>query len=474
MREPTLLANRFRIDEPIAEGGMARVYKGTDLLLGRTVAIKVLAAHLARDPQFVTRFQREAQSAASLSHANVVSVFDTGSDGEHHFIVMEYVKGRTLAEVIHSEAPLDPDRAREIAAAVCDALSVAHARGMVHRDVKPGNVMIDEAGVVKVMDFGIAKTAADGLTQAGAVLGTVSYLSPEQAGGEKVDARSDLFSLGCVLYEMLTGDPPVKGENIIEVAHQLMHFTPPRPSDQNPAVPEELDEIVLKALDPDPGRRFQKAGDMRRALLGDSSGRAEPILPTSRTVVAGAVPREDRTRVISSRPARSPQRTMLLVAGLLLVGGGLYSAFSGGRLGGGAQTTLPPEVLGPTPTQPAATTTTRPSSTTTAATTSTTEPSTTTTVNRRAQVSVAVNRLHDAAAAGVASGALSERGARAILDEVDRAFKQFEDGDIDDAQRDIQDARDEVAKYVKREELSGEVAAALTAALAQYGESLVG
>src|SRR5919204_903792 len=213
-----VLGGRYEIDSVLGHGGMAEVYLGTDRVLGRRVAIKVLEPQFARDATFVARFRREAQSAAALSHPNVVNVFDTGSDDGTHFIVMEYVAGKTLSEVI-KDAPLLPERAVEIAEAVAAALAFAHQAGIVHRDVKPGNIMLTSSGDVKVMDFGIARaTSTDSLTQTANVLGTATYFSPEQAQGQKVDARSDVYSLGCVLYEMLTGHPPFAGETPVSIA----------------------------------------------------------------------------------------------------------------------------------------------------------------------------------------------------------------------------------------------------------------
>src|SRR6266540_5006027 len=204
-----LLSGRYLIVEPLGRGGMAAVYRGTDRVLGRTVAIKVLNPELAEDQRFVERFRHEARAAAALNHPGVVGVFDTGSDGDQHYIVMEHLEGRTLAEVLRDERLLPPERALSIAAEVAEALEAAHRAGLVHRDVKPSNVMIMPNGTVKVMDFGIARAAAGAsFTQTGMVMGTATYFSPEQARSDPVDARSDIYSLGAVLYEMLTGRPP--------------------------------------------------------------------------------------------------------------------------------------------------------------------------------------------------------------------------------------------------------------------------
>src|SRR6266566_647234 len=216
MPDTRVLSGRYQTDRLLGQGGMAEVYLGTDRVLGRRVAIKVLGGQLSRNAQFVSRFRREAQAAAALNHPNVVGVYDTGSDDGTHFIVMEYIQGRTLAEVIREDAPLLPDRAVEIAGSIAEALGFAHRAGIVHRDVKPGNIMLTPAGDVKVMDFGIARaTTSESLTQTATVLGTATYFSPEQAQGAAVDARSDLYSLGCVLYEMLTAQPPFSAETAV-------------------------------------------------------------------------------------------------------------------------------------------------------------------------------------------------------------------------------------------------------------------
>ncbi len=214
MATPRVIADRYEIAGPLGRGGMAEVYEARDRVLDRSVAVKVLAERYSHDDRFVTRFRREAQSAARLNHRNIVSVYDTGSANGTPYIVMEKVDGPTLADIIRAEGALAPERAAEIGAAVAEALEAAHREGLVHRDVKPGNIMVTRGGEVKVMDFGIARAAADDtLTQTGTVLGTASYLSPEQASGATVDARSDVYSLGCVLYEMLTGRPPFASDS---------------------------------------------------------------------------------------------------------------------------------------------------------------------------------------------------------------------------------------------------------------------
>src|SRR5918999_356119 len=294
-----VLNERYKVETTLGEGGMARVYRGTDQVLDRTVAIKVLADRYAEDDNFVTRFRREAQAAAALSHPNVVAVFDTGDDAAAHYIVMEYVEGRTLGEVLKVEGPLDADRASAIAEDVATALQAAHERGLVHRDVKPGNVMIDTEGRIKVMDFGIARAAAnDTLTQTGTVLGTAAYLSPEQARGDSVDARSDIYSLGCVLFEMVAGRPPFTGDSPVSLAFRHVNEDPQRPSAYRPGVPPQLEAVGMGALgegsagDNPWARGFPGAAPAAGALPPDVGRRRPPwlllvLLGAAILVVAG-------------------------------------------------------------------------------------------------------------------------------------------------------------------------------------------
>ncbi len=283
--EARILGGRYEMGTPIGHGGMAEVFSGVDVRLGRDVAIKVLRSDLARDPSFLARFRREAQAAASLNAPTIVSVFDTGSDDQGvPFIVMERVEGRTLREVLESEGRLLPRRALEITADICLALDAAHAAGIVHRDIKPANVMLTRSGQVKVMDFGIARAAADsaaGLTQTAAVTGTAAYLSPEQARGTHVDARSDLYSTGCVLYELVTGSPPFTGDNPVAVAYQHVREDPEAPSAHDDTLPADVDAVVLKAMAKNPANRYQSAQEMRADLLRARSGdtvQATPLI----------------------------------------------------------------------------------------------------------------------------------------------------------------------------------------------------
>ncbi|MBV9412720.1 MAG: serine/threonine protein kinase [Acidimicrobiia bacterium] len=264
----TTLAGRYRLVRLIDRGGMAEVWEGKDEILDRPVAIKVLHPRLAGDEQFQGRFRLEAVAAARLAHPNVVATFDTGMDDGVAYIVMELVVGRTLREVLRAEGPLPVAKAVTIAAAVADALHYAHEAGIVHRDVKPGNILIGSDGRVKVADFGIAKAATDqDLTQQGALLGTAKYLAPEQVAGQSQDRRSDVYGLGVVLYEMLCGRAPFTGDTDMAVAYQHAHADPPKLRQLRPDVSRRLEGIVLKAMAKSPEQRFATAADMRTALL---------------------------------------------------------------------------------------------------------------------------------------------------------------------------------------------------------------
>ena len=279
MTQPRLLGGRYELDGIVGRGGMAEVFRARDIRLDRIVAVKTLREDLARDATFQARFRREAQSAASLNHPSIVAVYDTGEDNEgpSHvpYIVMEYVDGRTLRDLLRDDRRLLPERALEITDGVLRALDYSHRNGIIHRDIKPGNVMLTRTGEVKVMDFGIARAVSDAqatMTQTAQVIGTAQYLSPEQARGERVDARSDLYSTGCLLYELLTGRPPFLGDSPVAIAYQHVRENPVPPSQLDPEIPAWADSIVLRAMAKDPADRYQSAADMRtdiqRALSG--------------------------------------------------------------------------------------------------------------------------------------------------------------------------------------------------------------
>ena len=289
MTQPRLLGGRYELDGVVGRGGMAEVYRARDIRLDRIVAIKTLRADLARDQIFQARFRREAQSAASLNHPNIVAVYDTGEDTVTGvpvpYIVMEYVDGRTVRDLLQDGHRLLPERSLEIIDGVLRALDYSHQAGIVHRDIKPGNVMVTRNGDVKVMDFGIARAMSDAqatMTQTAQVIGTAQYLSPEQARGERVDSRSDLYSTGCLLYELLTGRPPFTGDSPVAIAYQHVRENPIPPSRVDPDVPAWADAIVLKAMAKSPADRYQTAADMRADLQRAASGLPVAAAPPTR------------------------------------------------------------------------------------------------------------------------------------------------------------------------------------------------
>ncbi|MDB4898153.1 MAG: serine/threonine protein kinase, partial [Firmicutes bacterium] len=262
-----VLANRYRIGERIGGGGMALVYRAEDLQLGRDVAVKVLRGQFGSDEEFIRRFRREAQNAASLSHPNVVQIYDVGQDEDQYYIVMELVEGHTLKELIQQQGPLPPTDAARIAIEILGALSHAHQNRIVHRDIKPHNILISRDGRVKVTDFGIARaTTTDTVTHTGSIMGSAHYFSPEQANGLATGDRSDIYSVGIVLYEMITGVVPFQGESPITVALKHIRDMPLSPSQRNDEVPAELEHIIMRALEKDPERRYGSAQGMRNAL----------------------------------------------------------------------------------------------------------------------------------------------------------------------------------------------------------------
>ncbi len=279
-----LYAHRYQSGDLVGCGRMSEVYRGRDLRMGRDVAVKVLRDDLARDPSAQSRFRREAQNAASLNHPSIVGVYDTGeAQGEAGvvpYIVMEYVDGDTLSSIVAKDGALAPRRALAIAAEICAALDFSHRHGVVHRDITPANVMVNRDGAAKVMDFGIARAVKNGSapTTATTIIGTAQYLSPEQARGETGDARSDIYSAGCVLYELLCGTPPFTGDSPIAVASQHVRMAARPPSEAAPGLSRDIDALVLKALSKNPQNRYQTADEMRKDIARAMAGR--PVLAT--------------------------------------------------------------------------------------------------------------------------------------------------------------------------------------------------
>jgi serine/threonine-protein kinase len=375
---PRVFSGRYELNHLIARGGMAEVYRAHDRLLDRPVALKVLFPELSVDRSFVERFRREAQAAANLSHPNIVPVFDWGEDSGTYFIVMEFVDGRPLSSILKTAGPLAADRTAEIAAPVAAALGYAHKHGVVHRDVKPGNVLITDDGQVKVTDFGIARAVntEESLTQTGAVMGTATYFSPEQAEGMGVDARTDIYSLGVVLFEMVTGRPPFLGDTPVAVASKHVRDHPPLPRELNPSIPPTFEAIILKAMDKNPDNRYATSEELRADLLRFNEGRDVLAAHEDHTqsVVMGAtgvmgagmaatqavgqvgatqsVPAQTG-EYVDEEPRRSRTRTYAIILAILLIlliVVGVLLARSLGYLGGGSSSFSMPYVVN----QPAA------------------------------------------------------------------------------------------------------------------------
>jgi eukaryotic-like serine/threonine-protein kinase len=341
----TVFADRYELIREIARGGMADVYLARDSKLDRPVALKVLSPELSRDPAFVERFRREAQSAAGLNQPNIVGIFDWGQEHGTSFIVMEYIDGQTLRDLIQRDGTVAPAQIADIGSDIAAALSFAHQNGVVHRDVKPGNVLITTAGQVKVTDFGIARASGsnDGLTRTGAVMGTATYFSPEQAQGLAVDGRSDVYSLGVVLYEMATGQPPFTGDSPVSTAYKHVREEVVPPSRLVPAIPPELERVILTCLAKDPVDRYQSADDLRTDLLRFRRGQqvvGNPVtamvttVPDSTQVAAAVPPTAVRPVTTTATPEKKSRGPVIAVVILLLALVGVIGWLLISQLGG--------------------------------------------------------------------------------------------------------------------------------------------
>jgi beta-lactam-binding protein with PASTA domain/serine/threonine protein kinase len=329
----SVLDGRYRVERFLARGGMATVYVATDLRLDRVVALKVMHPHLAHDQAFVSRFQREAKAAARLTHGHVVGVYDQGSDGDHVYLAMEYVPGRTLRDVMRDFGPLSPEQALVLLDPVLEALAAAHAAGFVHRDIKPENVLISDDGRVKVADFGLARameSSEQSITH-GVIIGTVAYLSPEQVERGEADGRSDLYAAGILLFEMITGQLPHAGESPLSVAYQHVHTDVPAPSTLNPAIPSEVDALVVTATRRDPRVRYQDAAD----FLADVR-RIRATLPPPRPFVDAR-----DTLVVDLSPMRDAPAPVTAPLAVPLTSPGAAPGTSPSRAQGATQGTAP-------------------------------------------------------------------------------------------------------------------------------------
>ncbi len=353
--EGSIVDGRYRIGRRIGAGGMAEVYVAEDLQLGRKIALKILYGRFAEDEEFVERFRREASAAAGLQHQNVVSIYDRGELDETAYIAMEYVDGRTLKQVVTEEGTLEPKRAIDLIVQVLRAARFAHKRGVIHRDFKPQNVIVDAEDRAKVADFGIARAGASDMTQTGSIMGTAQYLSPEQAQGLPVSAQSDLYSIGIMLFELLTGRVPFEGDSAVAIALKQVSETPPRPAVLNPAVTPELEQVIMRALEKEPARRFGDADEFAAALehaaasLGtQSTSVAAPVAPVtgSYSPVTGsygpvsesyAYPPQPLAPVLEPDGSSGRRWWIALLVGLLVA-----AAIVGGLLLlGGKQATVP-------------------------------------------------------------------------------------------------------------------------------------
>lgn len=462
MRRPTRsLGDRYELGRLLGQGGMARVYLGTDRILDRPVAVKVLAEPYDRDRGYVQRFQREARAAARLSHPNIVQVFDSGSDDRTHFIVMELVEGRTLSDRLHEEGPMAPNEVIRIGGDVARALAAAHDRGVIHRDVKPGNVMLTKDGRVKVVDFGIAHASgAEAITRSGLVMGSASCLSPEQAQGASGDQRSDIYALGCVLYHMLTGRPPYVADEPMATLYQHVNEPLTPPSSIRP-VPPELERVILRCLEKDPSRRFDSAGQLLGALSSSMDASAptnatepmpllpaafEPTQPVARPIGASGFPASTSpTRPIrpmhrAKRPSRrwtwgvvaSVVAAVLVLAGVLaLLPDPAEIDTRGGRLDAGG---------------PAGAPSVAPSD----------EPQ---------SVADAYEALRGHILAAERSGAIDDDLAEDLLGDADEVFAAWEAGDAGTVQDLVADLTDDLAAAAEDGEVTGDAAPSIGASL---------
>lgn len=338
-----LLHNRYELLEKIGDGGMATVYKARCTLLDRIVAVKILKEEFAHDRSFVMKFRSEAQAAARISHPNIVNVYDVGEDRGYNFIIMEYVEGRNLKQVIQSDGPMPPAEITRISGQICDALTHAHEKGIVHRDIKPHNIIFTAEGNVKVADFGIARAAGgETITYSGKMVGSVHYVSPEQARGQAVDRRSDLYSLGCVMYEMATGKVPFDADSAVTIALKHIHEDPVPPSVLNDTVTNELEWVILTAIEKDPNKRFQSAQEFKQALSGNLPVKLKTKKrdrDLDKTRYMQTVNGNEGYQVPGKRKFRSTAVMVVLLAALALASGFLWGMR--GSLWGGSEVEVP-------------------------------------------------------------------------------------------------------------------------------------
>jgi eukaryotic-like serine/threonine-protein kinase len=454
-----VLGGRYALGALLGAGGMGQVYRARDRVLERTVAVKVLSAAATQDRELVARFGREARAAAALHHPNIVAVFDSGADGDLQYLVMEYVDGQSLAGLLRQEGVLDPGRAAEVGRQVCQALAAAHAAGLVHRDITPGNVLVDPAGLVKVADFGIAKlAAATTMTGDGMVLGTAAYLAPEQAQGRPVDGRSDLYALGCVLYALVTGAPPFVGDSPVAVAARQLTEPPTPPSDRNPRVSPALEAVVLTALAKDPADRYQTATAMAQDLdrviadagadsmpLGDpGAGRPTDRLPSGIPAGAATVP---MASTALRRPGWVPWALVAALGIIVLVAVALWSR-GGDPPAAQQQPTGPPVSTAAPPTRPAATTLP-------------TQP--------QGELPVALANLGQVISAGQQQGSV-DTSATDLLKQAEEVLRAAQEGKAEEVDKKLQDLQRKTDDQIDKGKIRGPAADQVRQAVAQFSQ----
>jgi eukaryotic-like serine/threonine-protein kinase len=448
-----VLGGRYALGARLGAGGMGEVYRARDRVLQRTVAVKVLSAAATQDLELVARFGREARAAATLNHPNIVTVFDSGADGDLHYLVMEYVEGQSLAGLLRQEGVLEPRRAAEVGRQVCQALAAAHAAGLVHRDITPGNVLVDPGGVVKVADFGIAKlAAATTMTGDGMLLGTAAYLAPEQAQGRPVDGRSDLYALGCVLYALVTGAPPFVGDSPVAVAARHLTEQPVPPSERNPRVGAALEAVVLTALAKDPANRYQSAAAMAQDLdriiadLGPGSGPlagAGEAAPTDR--LPSSIPAEAATVPMASTAIRRPGWIRWALVGAMVI------------------VALVAVALWPRGGDPPA----APPSTRPAASTTTTSAGTTSPTRSQAELPAALANLAQVISAGQQQGTV-DNSAEDLLKQAEEVLRDAQEGKGEDVDKKLQDLQRKTDEQIDQGKIRGPAAGQVRQAVTQF------
>src|SRR5829696_4257001 len=451
-----VLAGRYALGALLGAGGMGQVYRARDRVLERTVAVKVLSPAATDDRELVARFGREARAPAALHDPNIVAVFDSGADGDLQYLVMEYVEGQSLAGLLRREGRLGPRRVAEVGRQVCQALAAAHAAGLVHRDITPGNLLVDPAGLVKVADFGIAKLAAATTMTGDEVLGTAAYLSPEQAQGRPVDGRSDLYSLGCVLYALLTGAPPFAGDSPVAVAARHVTEQPTPPSHRNPRVGPALEAVVLTALAKEPADRYQSAAAMAQDLgqIVTDAG-AGDMLPGAH----GGPPTDRLPSVI----ATSSAATAKTASPALLRPGWIPWALVG-TLGVVALVVALWPRGGDPPASPQATTvSTAAPPTRPAGTTSPTQP--------QVELPAALANLSQVISAGRQDGTI-DNSAEDLLKQAEEALRTAQEGKGEDADKKLQDLQRKTDEQVDKGKIRGPAADQVRQAVAQFSQAV--